>query len=1443
MQILVVGMHRAGTSAVTRCLNLMGAYFGPEGIETGANIENPKGFWERRDIRRINDQVLQGSGHEWDRVVGFDVATIPSERRIELLDTAKRIILGMDGHRPWVLKEPRFCLTLGFWRELLEVPVVVLVHRHPTEVAKSLKERNGFPLSFGVALWEHYVHAALRGSQGLPRALVFHRQLMTDPLKAVARLHSDLTGYGVEGLRIPSEQAIRAFIDPGLYRQRCDSIEEQAILNTAQRQLLSSLDDGSAITSECSVSPSPFSLDIMTSVIDARDAWNARKEGEQQLEAANKALTRARDDLERQNRWLEASKAKRIEMEKANDLLRQKIATLEKSVSDQRIELETVNQQQEVFRKAKIEWESQKAVLKLRSDELREEKSELEDKLRVQVINLATHTHRFWKLMDTFSEQKKVMKREIEDLQRSLSNERQTHAEALTEIAREQARALDAVEETSARLERAKERENRLEEALNRLREENESLCRNVDEMRHSLSAMSSLNREKEQALTRTMAELSLARAELDHIKHSMMWKVGYAVYRVRRALRLRPAPDAEVLEGEAEKVSSARERSIEFVEEQRKQNCPADRKLRISVIGWDLCHNPLGRSYLLADLLRESYEVDLIGARFPRYGNQLWEPIRGCHRVDIKSFRGMNFPDHFFAMNEVAKQISGDILLVSKPRLPALELAILAKMDRDRPIILDIDDLELAFFKNSDPLTLDDIRAQGLEGDLLSPHDEMWTRYCENLIPFVDGILVSNEELQKRYGGLVLPHVRDEGLFDPEKYDRTSIRAELGYSEQDRVVLFVGTPRMHKGFADIVKALDALNHDHYKLLIVGSPVDADAKAFLDSVDCRRIQVVGNTSFSELPRWLSVGDLICVLQDPDREISRFQMPAKVTDGLAMAVPILGSNVPPLLNLHRRGLINLVNDTPLAERIDHIFQHYETFKAEALKNRAVFLEEFSYGANAPNLDSLIKSKLNHFAPLPQEFERLVEYHRHSFSKSRSASESMQGDRLMVHPAEGTQTEALGVHTKDTRDATSVSARDFVDEKLDVVFFWKQNDTGIYGRRQDMILKYMAKDPRIHKILHFDEPMDAGVWWHSLDWGSRRRFHQSNLVFIKTLRRVLGMERQGKIRLFTFLYACSETQLPGIVKRRFPPFSNYVKFLTRVFEKEGIGKRRTVFWVCPKNFHFPNIAREFNPDLIVADVIDDHRKWPVKSKYRQRLDENYREILGLSDLAFANCQNVRDSMSAFIDNIHLVPNGAEFLETKGRAWRKPRALRRLKGPVIGYVGNLDAVRIDLDLLHYVAKGRPDLNLVFIGSMHRSQDLMDLDVFPNVVFLGVKPYERALRYIRHFDVAIIPHLDNELTQQMNPLKLYVYFALNVPIVSTPVANLDEIRTFVRIGSDGESFVRAIDESLKEAIGEEEREQRQRLLTSNTWSCRVKEILDLVDQAFIRKERDTRS
>ena len=142
MQIIVLGMHRSGTSTLARILNLMGCYFGTEEVMTSSASDNPKGFWERIDVMEINDLILGFAEGSWWEIDLLDFKNI-SQKKKELIDKQIRDIVNkIDLHRPWFIKDPRMCLTLDFWLPHLEETIFVLALRSPLQIARSLHRRN-----------------------------------------------------------------------------------------------------------------------------------------------------------------------------------------------------------------------------------------------------------------------------------------------------------------------------------------------------------------------------------------------------------------------------------------------------------------------------------------------------------------------------------------------------------------------------------------------------------------------------------------------------------------------------------------------------------------------------------------------------------------------------------------------------------------------------------------------------------------------------------------------------------------------------------------------------------------------------------------------------------------------------------------------------------------------------------------------------------------------------------------------------------------------------------------------------------------------------------------------------------------------------------------------------------------------------------------------------
>lgn len=248
MQIFVIGMHRSGTSVTARLLNLMGAYLGPEDLLMEADRFNPKGYWERKDVYELNQTILKRAGVHWQTAESNILQHLSGEDLANLDQKIMQLLLRLDAHRPWYIKDPRLCLTFPLWRKHLEFPVVIHVYRSPIQIAQSLQTRNGFSLQFGVALWEKHTIASLKATVGCPEFLVSHIDLVTKPLQVVTTLHQQLTELGCRGLRLPHENEVLSFISPALYREQGKVDLEKEFLNQQQADLRDAFLSGKILT-------------------------------------------------------------------------------------------------------------------------------------------------------------------------------------------------------------------------------------------------------------------------------------------------------------------------------------------------------------------------------------------------------------------------------------------------------------------------------------------------------------------------------------------------------------------------------------------------------------------------------------------------------------------------------------------------------------------------------------------------------------------------------------------------------------------------------------------------------------------------------------------------------------------------------------------------------------------------------------------------------------------------------------------------------------------------------------------------------------------------------------------------------------------------------------------------------------------------------------------
>jgi hypothetical protein len=188
--LLVLGMLRSGTSATTRALGLLGASMGPES-DMGM-------FWENQPMRRVNRDLLGLYGGDWECPPVLPDGWLQSTEVQALIPRAKEVVAQeYGGASVMVWKDPRTCLTLPFWVEVLgETPIVVLLNRHPVEIASSAEKRNQLSRGHAFAVWERFLGDAVSTAVGLPTAVVDYVQLVNDPVTTMSALVDTLAEWG-----------------------------------------------------------------------------------------------------------------------------------------------------------------------------------------------------------------------------------------------------------------------------------------------------------------------------------------------------------------------------------------------------------------------------------------------------------------------------------------------------------------------------------------------------------------------------------------------------------------------------------------------------------------------------------------------------------------------------------------------------------------------------------------------------------------------------------------------------------------------------------------------------------------------------------------------------------------------------------------------------------------------------------------------------------------------------------------------------------------------------------------------------------------------------------------------------------------------------------------------------------------------------------------------
>ncbi len=227
---------------------------------------------------------------------------------------------------------------------------------------------------------------------------------------------------------------------------------------------------------------------------------------------------------------------------------------------------------------------------------------------------------------------------------------------------------------------------------------------------------------------------------------------------------------------------------------------------------------------------------------------------------------------------------------------------------------------------------------------------------------------------------------------------------------------------------------------------------------------------------------------------------------------------------------------------------------------------------------------------------------------------------------------------------------------------------------------------------------------------------------------------------------------------------------------------------------------------------------------------------RALCARADVVFCTAHSLLEAKKPYNKQTYLASHGVDyehFAKALDDKLEIPADIRHIKGPIVGFFGLIHDW-IDLELIAFLAKERPDWSFVVIGAA--KVDVSALTALPNVHLLGRRPYADLPAYCRAFSAALIPFVINDLTQHVNPIKLREYLSAGLPVVSTPLPEVLFYREHCEIAGERREFLKALERVLL-SDSPARRLERSRAMAGETWERKVELLGEHVLRAEERK------
>ena len=396
----------------------------------------------------------------------------------------------------------------------------------------------------------------------------------------------------------------------------------------------------------------------------------------------------------------------------------------------------------------------------------------------------------------------------------------------------------------------------------------------------------------------------------------------------------------------------------------------------------------------------------------------------------------------------------------------------------------------------------------------------------------------------------------------------------------------------------------------------------------------------------------------------------------------------------------------------------------------------------------------------------------------------------------------------------------------NKKLNFVFVGLQR---IFTDRESTatsIAKELAKE---HNVLYVNAPIDRRSYWLGTDdkfVGQHIDRIRKNTTTLEKAKDNLWVLYPEKIiesinwipstSIFSLLNRINNARLAKEIENatRAIGFDDYI-----------IVNDKDIF----RSFYLKEMLRPTQYIYLDRDYIVGMGYW---KKHGTKLEP---DLMKKSDIVLCNSQGFRKRALRFNPEAYYIGNGCDIerFDYQKRYAVPEDLLPFIDKPIIGYVGALLEMRLDIPLLEFLANSRPGWNFVLVGGEDETFQHSRLHQLPNIHFLGKKNTKLTPAYLSHFNVCINPQHINEITNDNYPLKIDEYLAMGRPVVATATNVMREVFGSVTyLATDHAGFLEMIESALNEGNGEENKKRGVEMAKSHSWKAIVGHVLGIIKQ-----------